>query len=100
MRGEGDARLARLEGEPPASRDSVIQAMSCLSTEILYDSPEDVLEAVLKHVSEDDLAGFITVHPSSLLRAPDEESRRQGYDAFVADLKAARRLAGSHRKAA
>ncbi len=48
-----------LEGEPPASRDSVIQAMSCLSTEILYDSPEDVLEAVLKHVSEDDLAGFI-----------------------------------------
>ena len=48
-----------LEGEPPTSRDSVIQAMSCLSTEILYDSPEDVLEAVLKHVSEDDLAGFI-----------------------------------------
>ncbi len=48
-----------LEGEPPASRDSVIQAMSCLSTEILYDSPEDVLEAVLKHVNEDDLAGFI-----------------------------------------
>jgi hypothetical protein len=48
-----------LEGEPPASRDSVIQAMSCLSTEILYDSPEDMLEAVLKHVSEDDLAGFI-----------------------------------------
>jgi DNA polymerase len=44
--------------------------------------------------------GFITVHPSSLLRAPDEESRRQGYRAFVADLKAARKLASAHRKAA
>lgn len=48
-----------LEGEPPASRDSVIQAMSCLATEIIYDSPEDVLDAVLKHVSEEDLAGFV-----------------------------------------
>ena len=36
-----------------------------------------------------DLAPFntATVHPSSLLRAPDEESRRRGYRAFVADLK-------------
>lgn len=29
----------------------------------------------------------VTVHPSSLLRAPDEESRREGFRAFVADLK-------------
>ena len=28
-----------------------------------------------------------TVHPSSILRAPDEEARRQAYDDFVADLK-------------
>ena len=41
----------------------------------------------------DGRAGFITVHPSSLLRAPDDESRREGFAAFVADLKAAKKLA-------
>jgi DNA polymerase len=30
---------------------------------------------------------FITVHPSSLLRAPDEESRAQAYAEFVSDLR-------------
>lgn len=30
---------------------------------------------------------FATVHPSSLLRAPDEEARRRGYEDFVRDLK-------------
>jgi DNA polymerase len=30
---------------------------------------------------------ILTVHPSSLLRAPDEESRRANYELFVADLK-------------
>jgi uracil-DNA glycosylase family protein len=43
----------------------------------------------------DGRACFITVHPSSLLRAPDEESRREGYAAFVADLRAAKKLANS-----
>lgn len=28
-----------------------------------------------------------TVHPSSLLRAPDETARREAYEAFVADLR-------------
>lgn len=30
-----------------------------------------------------------TVHPSSILRAADEESREAAFDAFVADLKVA-----------
>jgi uracil-DNA glycosylase family protein len=30
---------------------------------------------------------FVTVHPSSILRAPDENARREQFDAFVADLK-------------
>jgi DNA polymerase len=35
-----------------------------------------------------------TVHPSSLLRAPDERARREGIERFVADLRGvARRLA-------
>jgi len=35
-----------------------------------------------------------TVHPSSLLRMPDEESRREGMKAFVEDLKQVRTLLG------
>jgi uracil-DNA glycosylase family protein len=34
---------------------------------------------------------FATVHPSSILRAPDEETRHREYRRFVDDLKAARR---------
>ena len=36
-----------------------------------------------------------TVHPSSLLRQPDEESRQREYAAFVADLKVALKAAGA-----
>lgn len=32
-------------------------------------------------------AGFITVHPSYLLRLPDEAAKRDAYRAFVADLR-------------
>jgi DNA polymerase len=32
---------------------------------------------------------IVTVHPASLLRAPDEESRRANYALFVADLRVA-----------
>jgi uracil-DNA glycosylase len=35
-----------------------------------------------------------TVHPSSLLRQPDEESREREYNRFVVDLRAALRAAG------
>jgi hypothetical protein len=48
-----------MEGEPPASRPSVVQAMACLSTEVLYNSPEDMMETLLEHMEEDDLALWI-----------------------------------------
>ncbi|MBE2267348.1 MAG: hypothetical protein IAE80_03890 [Anaerolinea sp.] len=48
-----------LQTEPPESRDSIMQAMACLSTEILYDLPQDMLDEVLKHVDEDILAGWV-----------------------------------------
>ncbi len=38
--------------------------------------------------------GFITVHPSYLLRLPDEDSKAREYAAFVADLRRAGELAG------
>jgi uracil-DNA glycosylase len=43
---------------------------------------------------ESDLAPNViaTVHPSSILRAPDDVARREAYDAFVDDLRVAARL--------
>jgi uracil-DNA glycosylase len=41
----------------------------------------------------DGQAGFITVHPSFLLRVPDEDSRTREYRAFLDDLRKAARLA-------
>ena len=39
--------------------------------------------------------GFITVHPSYLLRLPGDDERREGFKHFVADLQSARSLAFS-----
>jgi DNA polymerase len=38
---------------------------------------------------------LVTVHPSSILRSRDEESRRENRAAFVADLRRASRLVGA-----
>jgi DNA polymerase len=35
----------------------------------------------------DGVEGFVTVHPSSLLRAPDEAARAQEYAKFVHDMR-------------
>ncbi len=40
----------------------------------------------------DGATGFITVHPSFLLRVPDEETRQREYERFVAELRDAARL--------
>ncbi|GLK82712.1 hypothetical protein GCM10017653_07810 [Ancylobacter defluvii] len=38
--------------------------------------------------------GYLTVHPSYLLRLPDEAAKHAAYEAFVADLNAIREMAG------
>jgi DNA polymerase len=37
--------------------------------------------------------GYITVHPSYLLRIPDEAAKQQAYEYFVADLRRIRKIA-------
>jgi DNA polymerase len=52
--------------------------------------------AITRHRGPADFAGrsgFITVHPSYLLRLPDVSARDREYERFVADLTEARRLA-------
>jgi uracil-DNA glycosylase len=41
----------------------------------------------------DGFAGYVTVHPSYLLRLPDAEAKREAYEAFRADLTRVRTLA-------
>jgi hypothetical protein len=48
-----------MQGEPPESRDSVQQAMACLTSEILSDTPDEMIEGMLEVVGEDELAGWI-----------------------------------------
>ncbi|MFK8250700.1 UdgX family uracil-DNA binding protein [Ancylobacter terrae] len=40
-------------------------------------------------------AGFVTVHPSFLLRLPDPAAREEGFKAFVSDLRQAREMVAS-----
>ena len=40
-------------------------------------------------------AGFITVHPSYLLRIPDRRAKEQAYREFVRDLRSIRRMAAA-----
>jgi DNA polymerase len=46
---------------------------------------------------DDGTSGFVTIHPSALLRIKEEEDKRREYAAFVADL---RRVASHMRRAA
>jgi len=45
------------------------------------------------HLLADGSECWVTIHPSALLRAPDEEARREGRKQFVADLKRIRKRA-------
>ncbi|GAB4575438.1 MAG: hypothetical protein Kow0077_26910 [Anaerolineae bacterium] len=49
-----------LAGDPPESRDSVWQAMSCLTTEVLYKlTPETILDALENQVDEEEVAMWL-----------------------------------------
>ena len=42
----------------------------------------------------DGQAAFVTVHPSFLLRVPDEDAKAREYCAFVGDLRKVAELVG------
>mgnify|MGYP001474793891 CR=1 FL=1 len=48
-----------MDGQPPESRDSVVQAISCLATEVFLSSPDHLVEPLLETVSEDDICLWI-----------------------------------------
>ncbi len=49
-----------LECEPPSDdRDSVCQAMSCLSTEVVHTIPDTMLQAICELFNQDDLTAWV-----------------------------------------
>lgn len=47
------------EEEEPPLRSSVSQAISCLTTEVLVNSPEPIMNALLEHCDEDEVYDYI-----------------------------------------
>ena len=79
-------------GEGPADADFVFVGEAPGNQEDVAGKPfvgpaGKVLDRALKD------AGLITVHPSYLLRIPDERAKDAEYKKFVADLKLAKKLA-------
>ena len=48
-----------MESDPPESRDSIVQAISCLATEVLFSSPDELIDPLLEQADEDDVALWI-----------------------------------------
>lgn len=73
----------------------VIVALGATAAGAVLGRPVAVMKARGKPERLDDGAqALVTVHPSYLLRLPDEAARHAAFEAFVADLKAAKALAG------
>jgi uracil-DNA glycosylase family protein len=81
-----------LEAELRIVRPSVLVCLGSTAAQALFGSSFRVTRERGK-VLESELASRVvtTVHPSSLLRQPDEQSRQREYALFVDDLRAALR---------
>ena len=95
----GEVKLYRwwLEKELDLVKPSLVVALGSTAALALAGRPMAVTR--FRGPAEfDGRAGFITVHPSYLLRVPNPAAK-EAYGAFVADLKQARKLATSLRAA-
>ncbi len=78
-----------LEAEIGAIKPQVIACLGSVAAQAVFGSGFRVTRERGKLHRETDWAPAVvaTVHPSSILRAPDDDARREAYAAFVADLK-------------
>jgi DNA polymerase len=83
-----------LESERRLTQPKVVVALGATAAGALLGRPVSILrERGVVGTLPDGAAAFVTVHPSYLLRLPDESAKRDAFAAFVADLKAAAALA-------
>jgi uracil-DNA glycosylase len=83
-----------LEAELRVVRPGLLVCMGATAAQAIF-GPSFRVTRERGKVLESDLAAKVvaTVHPSSLLRQPDEESREREYKLFVADLRVALKAA-------
>ncbi len=83
-----------LEAELRIVRPNLVVAMGATAAQAIF-GPSFRVTRERGKVLSSKLAPRVlaTVHPSSLLRQPDEESRRREYEHFVADLRVALKAA-------
>jgi DNA polymerase len=83
-----------LEAELRAVRPNLLVCMGATAAQAVF-GPSFRVTRERGKVLESELASKVvaTVHPSSLLRQPDEESREREYKLFVADLRTALKAA-------
>ena len=92
-RGEVAACRWWLEAERRLVRPRVIVAMGGTAVLSVFGKPLPIMKSRGRPIQLADQAqGFITIHPSFLLRMPEEADRRAAYAGFVRDLKAAHAL--------
>src|SRR5207302_8832532 len=86
-----------LEAELRIVRPQLVVCMGATAAQTIFGPAFRVTRERGKVLTPDALPNcrvVATVHPSSLLRQPDEESRRREYAGFVADLIVAVKAAG------
>lgn len=84
-----------IDAERRLVRPRVIVAMGGTAVFSIFGRALPIMKSRRKAMQLDDQAqGVVTVHPSFLLRIPDEDGRRAAYAAFVEDLRFAHGLLG------
>jgi uracil-DNA glycosylase len=89
-----------LDAEIDVVRPEVIVCLGATAAQSLLGRNFKVTQRRGELIEQQGLRFVATVHPSSILRAPDETSRHEEMSKFVADLKQARRVLEHSRKAA
>jgi len=85
-----------LEAELQIVRPKVLVCLGSTAAQAIFGSGFRVTRERGKLLDSEVAARVVTtVHPSSLLRQPDEQSRQREYKLFVDDLRAAKRAANS-----
>ena len=92
----GEVRACRwwLDQERALVKPRVVLAMGATAAGAVFGRAVPILKSRGRAFPlEDGVQGFVTVHPSYLLRLPDEAVKTAGFKAFVEDLRAAAALA-------
>ena len=93
-RGEVTACRWWLDTERRLIRPRVILALGATAALAVTGKPVPIMKTRGQALQLDDQAqAMVTVHPSYLLRIPDAKAKAEGFEMFVADLRAAAKLA-------